>query len=123
MNSTRLTIWLFYLSDTCAWLLAALVFCLSIVGLVFGHEIARFDGISISSSGIAFNAGIFALVGIGALALTRRKIWGLFAASALAVLGSSSFAIFYLLFVVLIFGTPLGLAMMESRRDVKVDSL
>jgi len=119
MASTRLTKSLFYLSDAFAWILAALCFCMAIFSFVFGKDIARFDSLPISSNKIAFNTCIFALVGIGALALTRRKMWGLLAASSLASLGSAGFAIFYLTFVALAFGVPFVLVLLESRQGIK----
>ena len=113
----RLTKALFYFSDACAWLLAGFFALFAIAYALFGPTVAKFDGLPIPSTlHTVANTFVLALAAIGAWRLTQRQLWGFGAVCFPATLGSIGFALLYLLLVFSIFGTPLVLAFLESRR-------
>ena len=111
----RLTKALFYLSDTCAWLLFSFAALVAISFPFFGSVSAKMDHEAISPIKIAAITVLWAVVAIGAWRLTRRKLWGLLAISLPAIYGGLGFKVSYLGLVAVIFGSPLLLAFLEAR--------
>lgn len=111
----RLTKVLFYLSDTCAWLLFSFAALAAISFPFLGPISAKMDHATISPIKITAITVLWAVVAIGAWRLTRRKLWGLFAVSLPAIYGGPGFTASYLGLVALVFGSPLLLAFLEAR--------
>lgn len=113
---------LFVLSDACSWLLVGLSALFAIVYALVGTTVAEHDGGPVPSTlRIAATSLAWILAAVGAWRLTQRKPWGLVAVCLPALLGSTGFALFHLLLVLSIFGTPLLLALIESRRSFSDD--
>jgi len=114
----RLTKTLFYLSDTCAWLLASFAALAAVSFPFLGPLSAKMDHETISPIEITVITLLWAVVAIGAWRLTRRRLWGLAAVALPAIYGGPGFAVTYLGFVALVFCTPLLLAFFEARNRV-----
>ena len=111
----RLTKALFYLSDAFAWLIASIAALAAVTYPIFGPIFAEIDRETITPIQIIATTSLFAAVAFGAWLLTRRKVTGLAVAALPALCGSVDFAVIYLGFVSIIFGTPLLLVFVESR--------
>ena len=117
----RLTKALFYLSDTCAWLLGSVAALVALSFPFLGTISAKIDHETISFPKIALATLLWAVVAIGAWRLTRRKLWGLVAVSLPAMYGGLGSAASYLALVALVFGSPLLLAFLEARNRAVSD--
>lgn len=113
----RLTKALFMLSDVCSWLFVGFSALFAITYVILGTAVAEHDGHPVPSMlRIAATTLAWVLAAIGAWRLTQREPWGLVAVCLPAAFGSIGFAILHLLLAFSIFGTPLVLALLESRR-------
>ncbi len=116
---------LFWLSDACAWLLLSVAVFLAVLFPVLGPSADRADHVPVSWPSTLLASVFFLSVAVLCYCITRRQSLAvLFLAALLFVAGVSASLVLGFLYavpVLVVFGTPMLLALNEARAHVSAN--